>query len=76
VRGIHDALGELRVVGEDEQATGIQVEPADWREPLTGVADKIVDGGATVGITIRDHVSLGLVQEYVDPLCIFEGYAI
>ena len=46
VRRVRQALGEVAVVGEDQQARRVGVEPADVEEPLGPVGDQVAERSA------------------------------
>jgi hypothetical protein len=57
--------GELAVVGEQEQAFSVVVEPSDRIDVLAYAAEQIDDGGTPLRIRPRGHVPLRLVEEDV-----------
>jgi hypothetical protein len=61
VLGIGESLGEIVVVGHDEQAAGIQVQPPDRREPRLGLSDQLVDSGPTLRIAPGSQVPFRLI---------------
>jgi len=65
VMRIGHGFGECRVVGHQQKAAGIQIEPPNRKQPCPGAADKIVDRRAAFRISRRSQVPLGLVQQDV-----------
>ena len=63
--GAGEAVGELAVVGDEEQAFAHIVQAADRVEALAHLVKKLHDGGAAFGILDRGHKALGLVQHEV-----------
>jgi hypothetical protein len=57
--------GEVAVIGEQEQAFSVVVEPSDRIDVLAHAAQQIDDGGTPLRIRPRGHVPLRLVQEDV-----------
>ena len=49
VGGVGQPVGQLAVVGEQQQALGVLVEPADVHQALGQVADHVADGRAGCG---------------------------
>ena len=64
--GVLEAVREVAVVGEDEQALGVGVQPPDVEEPLGSPGDVVADAhpAQLVGHR-RDHTG-GLVEGEVD----------
>jgi hypothetical protein len=63
-RGMHQPVGQLAVGGEEDQARGIDVEPADRDPaPLLGSRQTAEDGRALLGIAPRHQLALGLVVD-------------
>ena len=61
--GIGDAIGEVVVVGKDEQPARVLIEPADRRYPLADVGDQIVYGGPAFRVFIGRDVAFGFIEE-------------
>jgi hypothetical protein len=63
---MHESHGELAVIGQQEQAATLLVEPADWKEALGRVepirdgrtASRIADAGQDAGRLIHHHVGV------------------
>jgi hypothetical protein len=73
VTGVGEAEGEVAVVGEEEQAGGVGVEPADGVEsqPLFGKlcsGKQGHHGGPALGVFDRGYHAEGLMQRDVDEL--------
>jgi hypothetical protein len=58
---VGQALGEIVIIGHDQQAAGIQVQAPDWREPRLGLSDQLIDSGPTLRIAPGSQVPFGLV---------------
>jgi hypothetical protein len=58
--GVHDALGKLRIVGEEEQAAGIEVEASDRDDEGADIAEEVVDGGTILRVLVGGEVTFGL----------------
>ena len=67
VARMRHALGEIAVVGQDDQALGVEVEAADRIEVAadTGARDQVDDGRAPLRIRSGADDAAGLVQEQV-----------
>ncbi len=61
VGGVHEALGEVSIVGEDEEAFALTVEPADVVKVVEGAGEEIVDGVtlAFIGAGADESVTAG-----------------
>ena len=64
VTRVHDPVGDVAVVGEQEQPFGVAVEPADRVHPLRHL-DKIHHGAAVTFVFCRRDVAAGFVEEEV-----------
>src|SRR6188508_3268143 len=62
---VSEPRGEVAVVGEEQQALAVVVEPADGVDVLANAAEQIHDGAAPLRIGARCHVALGLVEQDV-----------
>ena len=60
-----EAIGEIAVVGEEEQALGVGVETPHREHPRLGRHQRD-DGGTALGVAGRRHHAAGLVEEVVD----------
>ena len=65
VAGVGDAVGQLAVVGQQQQALGVGVEPADREHPRLG-RHELDDGRAAVGVLGRRDDAGRLVEQVVD----------
>ena len=65
VARVREPVGQLAVVGEQQQPLGVGVEPADREHAGLG-RDEVDDGGSAVGVLGRRHDTGRLVQEVVD----------
>ena len=74
--GVHDALGKLGIVGEQEQATSIEIEASDRDDEGADVAEQVVDGGAVFRVFVGGEVAFGLVEDQVDVLFPDERFAV
>jgi hypothetical protein len=74
--GIGEAFGELGVVGHQEEAGGVEVEPADGGEEGADVFQQVVDGGAAFGILKGGEVAFGLVEQQIEGLGDLERAAV
>ena len=61
-RQFEDA-GEAAVVGEEQQAFGVDVEPADGDEPRQVVRQHVEDRVAALGIAVGGHQAARLVEQ-------------
>ena len=66
VRRVRQALGEVAVVGEDEQPGGVGVEPPDVEEPLGPVGDEVAQAATPLGVAHRGDHAARLVEHEVD----------
>lgn len=73
---VHDALGELCIVGEDEEARGVEIEPADGDDEGLDVLQEVVDGGPAFRIFIRGDEAGGFVEQDINALLAHEGLAV
>ena len=62
---MHDEIGELTVVCQDEKAGGIQVEPSDREEPPVLFVDEFQDRPSSLRIVEGADISPGLVQKEI-----------
>ena len=74
--GVGEPLGELRVVGQDEESAGIEIEAANRGDEGVNIGDQIVDGGAAFGVLEGRDVTGGLIEQDVEALPGLEGLAI
>ena len=65
VAGVGDAVGQLAVVGQQQQPLGVGVEPADGEHPWLG-GDELDDRRPSVGVACGGHHATRLVQQVVD----------
>jgi hypothetical protein len=56
------SVGEVTVVGEQEQALGVGVEPTDVEEPFLPVAEEVADGRRPNSSLIVDTTPNGLLN--------------
>ena len=63
---IGQPLGELRVVGQDQQPAGIEIEPANGGNESIDIGDQIVDCRPAFGIFEGRDVPGGLIEQDVD----------
>ena len=57
---------ELAVVGEQERAARVVVEPPDRNDTRADAADQVLDRLAPLGITQRAHDAARLVQDVIN----------
>ena len=62
-----EPLGELTVVGQQQQSLSIGVQTPDMEEALLAVADEVPYTGATELVAHRGHHTQGFVEGEVDP---------
>ena len=70
---MHQSVGQLTVIGEQQQTLGLGVETSDVEKSLTGgdaLADKIVETGATELVVHRGVDAARLVQREGDDLLV------
>ena len=65
VARMEEAVAELAVIGEQEQALGVEVEATDGEQPLGARGQEIDHNGPALGIAPARHVTARLVQEHV-----------
>ena len=63
---IRQALGELGVVGKNEQTAGVEIETAYRGYERVDVFDQVINRGAAFGIFEGRDVAGGLVEKDVD----------
>ena len=63
---IGDALGELRVVGEQQKTAGVQVEAAHRDHTLFEIPQQVVNRGTALRIAGGGEVAFGFVKKQVD----------
>jgi len=63
--GVCESVGEVAVVGQEQEPFGVRVEPADREDPGL-VGDQIDDGGPPVGVARGGDDPGRLVQQVVD----------
>jgi len=63
-----DPFGKIAVVGQDQEAFGIVIQPPRGEDALADLAEKVGDDRPTLGILQRRHVPGGLVEHEVDLL--------
>ena len=69
VGGMRELLGQVAVVGEEQQPEAVLVEAPHRIDPLrAGPLDQLHDRLAGMRIVERGHVALGLVEHQVDLL--------
>ncbi len=73
---IHNALGKLRIVGQDQQTAGVQIQPSHRNHVLRQAADQIVDRRPAFRVLIRRQVAFGLVEQNVFLLGCLDGLAV
>ena len=67
---------QIAVVGQQEQAFRIEVEPADRVDVLADAAQKVDDCRPLLRIRSRRHVTAGLVQQQIPVLLSFDAPAV
>jgi hypothetical protein len=60
---IHDALGELCVVGEDQQSAGFEIETAHGNHILGDTFEQIVDSWPAFRVFVSGEIAFRLVQQ-------------
>ena len=76
VVGIGDPFREIGVIGEQQQAAAIEIQPADGRKPGPGIGGEVVNGGTSFRISPCRKVSLRLIQQNIGRVCGFERLAV
>ena len=66
VRRVHQQVGQLAVVGQQQQALAVGVQSPDVEEPLGPVRDEVGDGGAAAVIRHGAQHPRGLFSGQVD----------
>src|SRR5205807_10288717 len=69
-------LGELRVIRQDQQAAGVEVEAADRKEITLAIRQQVVDRGTSMRIAIRSDVAGRLVQKKIRALLTTQRLAV
>ena len=62
---VGEPVGQLAVVGQQQQALRVGVEPADGEHPRLG-RHEVDDGGPAMGVLGRRDDAGGLVEQVVD----------
>lgn len=73
---VGEPVSESVIVGEQEEAGRIEVEPADSTNELIDFADEMVDGLAALGILVGGDVAAWFVEQHVDFVVILERLAV
>lgn len=77
VGGVGELLGQVAVVGEEQQSHAVLVEPANRIDALrAGSLDQLHHRLVGVGVLHRGHISLGLVEHEVDLLLALYALAV
>ena len=63
--GVHDAVGEVAVVRQEQQPLGIAVESADRVHALRHIVEQVHHAAAVKFIRDRRHIAAGLVEHDV-----------
>lgn len=66
VSGFGELLGQVAVVGEEQEAFAGVVEATDGVDALGQIAEELHDGGATFGVGDGGDVAFRLVQQEID----------
>ncbi len=64
--GVREAVRQLAVVGEQQGALGVVVEPPDGLDPGRGILEQVEDAPAALGVVASSDAALGLVHQQVD----------
>ena len=64
--GVGQLVGELAVVGQEDQAGALLVEPADRVDALGDLREQVDDQGLAGGVVVGRDVTLGLVDGVID----------
>lgn len=59
-------LGQLAIIGHDDQARGVHIKSSDAMDASRGVFDQIDRPTAPCGVLLRANGALGLVEKVVD----------
>jgi hypothetical protein len=70
VAGVHQLVGKLAVVGEQQRALGVVVQPADGEDAAAGVLRVVGHGGPALRVGQRGDHPGRLVEEEVLPLAV------
>jgi quercetin dioxygenase-like cupin family protein len=66
-RCMREPLGEVAVVGQQQQSLGVVVEPSDREHARADAGNQVHDGGTSFGVGNRADVAARLVQHEIDP---------
>lgn len=66
VAGMSETLSQLAIIGQDEKALGLRIEPANIEQARQMGREKIEDGVARVGIAARGNKTGRFVQDDVE----------
>lgn len=73
---IGDAICEIIVVRQDQQAACVLIQSADRSYPLANIGKEIVHRGSAFGIAICRNVPLGLVKQEIDLFLLHYPFAV
>jgi hypothetical protein len=76
VSGVGEAVGELAVVGQEDEAGAGLVEASDGVDALGDLGQEIDDAWSAAGVVVGGDVALGLIDGVVDGDFEFDGDAI
>jgi len=63
-----NALRKVRVVGHQQQAAGVQVQPSHWRYPSAHAGHQVVHRGTPLGVAVSGQVTFWFVEQNADRL--------
>ena len=70
------AVGELAVVGQQDQAGALLVEPADRVDPLREPGDQVHHPRPAVGVVVGRDVPFGLEDGHINGSLLFDPFAV
>jgi hypothetical protein len=58
-------FGELRVVGKNQQAARIQIQPSHGKHVCAQIGGEIIDGGPSLRVLVGGEIPFGFVEEQI-----------
>ena len=68
---MHDEVGELAIIGQDEKAGGIEVQPTDGEEAAVLLRDELQNGFSSLRIIERADIASGFVEKEIMVFLVF-----
>jgi len=74
--GIHHVLCELRVIRQNQQAAGVEIQPAHGNHILRYAFQQIVNRRPAFRILVSGEIAFRLIQQKIHFIYCFDGFAI